>query len=179
MSAADFAFAAELFMLVFGFSCWLFSSPKPQQIQTNPTRSIRYFDLLDEEDHAPASMPASKEESIPLLPDPWTEEAAMIQCSISVSSTSHDAPLLPQLCLPPAKKDVVLEGVLHLVETHLTLKKAQKVLTVFAEKTQTAKPKSSARKAELIQRIEGYLHDFNFQFTMQEIVCNAIRGKLS
>ncbi len=178
MNVADFAFATELFVLIFSLFCWLTFSPQPQQARINPTRSTRYFDVLEDNNNASPEMPVSQSECMPLLPDPWTQEIEMIERSIPVSSNYYNAPPLPQLCLPPAKNDVV-EAVINLVEEHFTVKKAQKVLALFAEKTQTAKPKSGTRKAELIQRIEEYLRDYNYQFTMQEIVCNAIRGKLS
>ena len=52
------------------------------------------------------------------------------------------------------------------------------MLTVFAEKHRLAKPKSRARKGELLARIEAYLLDFNTKSTMQEIVCTALGGRL-
>lgn len=178
MNVADFAFATELFIIIFSVLCCLYASTDEPQQQPVSIRSIRYFDLLDEDNESPKEVLMSQPQSVSPLPDPWDSDAAVDECSTPVFSRGHHAPVRYQLCLPPAKKDVGLEVVLNLVQTELTLKNAQKVLTVFAEKHQLAKPKSRARKDELLARIEAYLLDFNTKSTMQDIVCTALGGRL-
>jgi hypothetical protein len=71
----------------------LFFSTPQKRIQTAPTRSIRYFELLDTQTTPSLDVPASKPQLLPILPDPWTSDEMIMERSKPVSSTSNIAPM--------------------------------------------------------------------------------------